>query len=164
MDLKISENIKNTNIKYYADAKKTNYTIKMIKKKILLIPFSSFIIKENVQIRLSGSKFHNNLTLSFLFLNHSHKSLIKLFSCSCIFFIHPNCSIFSIQPIDSIVSMALKRLTAQTIFGVQASHLSTLFCNEKSSILTSFTVHHHRINGSNSLIRSRFRYIIHSQV
>ena len=29
MDLKISENIKNTNIKYYADAKKTNYTIKI---------------------------------------------------------------------------------------------------------------------------------------
>ena len=30
MDLKISENIKNTNIKYYADAKKTNYTIKIL--------------------------------------------------------------------------------------------------------------------------------------
>jgi hypothetical protein len=122
---------------------------------ILLKLFSSFIINENVQIRLSGFKLHNNVTLSFLFLNHSHKSLIRLFSCS---------RIFSIHQIFSIVSNAFKRLTAQTMFGVHASRLSALFCNEKSLMLTSFTVHHHNINGSNSLIRSRFRYIIHSQV
>ena len=53
---------------------------------------------------------------------------------------------------------------AQTMFGVQASRLSALFCSEKSSMLTSFTVHHQRMSGSSSLIHSRRRYIIHSQV
>jgi hypothetical protein len=122
---------------------------------ILLKLFSSFMMNENVQTRLSGFKLHNNVTLSFLFLNHSHKSLIRIFSCS---------RIFSIHQIFSIVSNAFKRLTAPIIFGVQASHLSALFCNEKSSMLTSFTVHHHKINGSSSFINSRFRYIIPSQV
>ena len=109
---------------------------------ILLKFFSSFTIKENVQTRLSGFIFQIKVTLSFLFSNHSHKILIRLFSCS---------RIFSIHQIDSIISNALKRLTAQTIFGVQASRLSTLFCKEKSSILTSFTVQPHKINGFNSL-------------
>ena len=122
---------------------------------ILLKLFSSFTTNENVQIRLSEFKFHNNVTLSFLFLNHSHKILIRFFSCS---------RIFSIHQIFSIVSNAFKRLTAPTMFGVHASRLSALFCNEKSSMLTSLTVHHHRINGSNSFINSRFKYIIHSQV
>jgi len=122
---------------------------------ILLKLFSSFIINENVQIRLFGLRFQINFTLSFLFSNHSHKSLIILFSCS---------RIFSIHQIASIVSSAFKRLTAQIMLGVQASRLSALFSNEKSSMLTSFTVHHHKINGFNSFINSRFKYIIQSQV
>jgi len=122
---------------------------------ILLKLFSSFMIKEYVQIRFFGLKFHSSLTLSFLFSNHSDKILIRLFSCFRISSIHPNCL---------IVSNAFKRLIAQTIFGVQASHLSALFCNKKFLMSTSFTVHHHSINGFNSFIHSRFRYIIHSHV
>ena len=49
---------------------------------ILLKFFSSFTIKENVQTRLSGFIFQIKVTLSFLFSNHSHKILIRLFSCS----------------------------------------------------------------------------------
>ena len=55
MDLKISENIKNTNIKYYADAKKTNYTIKkdvkeMLAKKAELLSHKDADKKDNKNI------------------------------------------------------------------------------------------------------------------
>jgi hypothetical protein len=122
---------------------------------ILLKFFSLFTVNENVQIRLSGFKVQIKLTLSNLLENHSHRSLISVFSCSRIFSIHHNCS---------MVSNAFKRLTAHIMFGVQASRLSALFCSEKSLMLTSFMVHHHKINGFNSLIHWRFKYSIQSHV
>lgn len=88
---------------------------------ILLKLCSLFNMKENVPIRLFGLIFQINWILFFLELNPSLNSLVRFFSWFCIVVIHH---------IDSINSKAFNKLTAQTMFGVPASRLSVLFCNE----------------------------------
>ena len=55
--------------------------------------------------------------------------------------------------------MALDRLTAQIIFGVQASNFIKFDGKEYQSTLTSSMAHHHEIIGERVLIRFLFRYI-----